>query len=102
MDPYRNRPCSTYICILILTQKSIHRLIRFSSRVVLYLTSVSNPAKMTSNDPKFPPQTQQTQPGKEHVMEPLPQTINPDHKPTNKLRVGTNPYITFSSFKEKS
>ncbi|GAU18354.1 hypothetical protein TSUD_202430 [Trifolium subterraneum] len=41
---------------------------------------------MTSNEPKFPPQTQQTQPGKEHVMEPLPQTINPDHKPSNKLR----------------
>ncbi|RHN38394.1 putative short-chain dehydrogenase/reductase SDR [Medicago truncatula] len=41
---------------------------------------------MTSNEAKFPPQTQQTQPGKEHVMEPLPQTINPDHNPTNKLR----------------
>ncbi|KAK2412794.1 NADPH-dependent aldehyde reductase 1, chloroplastic [Trifolium repens] len=41
---------------------------------------------MTSNEPKFPPQSQQTQPGKEHVMEPLPQTINPDHKPSNKLR----------------
>jgi hypothetical protein len=53
---------------------------------------------MTSNEPKFPPQTQQTQPGKEHVMEPLPQTINPDHKPTNKLRVGTNPYIIFFIF----
>ncbi|WJX91304.1 Glucose and ribitol dehydrogenase [Trifolium repens] len=41
---------------------------------------------MTSNEPKFPPQSQQTQPGKEHIMEPLPQTINPDHKPSNKLR----------------
>ncbi|MCI07052.1 glucose and ribitol dehydrogenase-like, partial [Trifolium medium] len=42
---------------------------------------------MTSNnESKFPPQSQQTQPGKEHIMEPLPQTINPEHKPSNKLR----------------
>ncbi|XP_004507706.1 NADPH-dependent aldehyde reductase 1, chloroplastic-like [Cicer arietinum] len=41
---------------------------------------------MTSNEPKFPPQSQDTQPGKEHLMEPLPQAIHPDHKPANKLR----------------
>lgn len=41
---------------------------------------------MTSNEPKFLPQSQKTQPGKEHVMEPLPQSINPNLKPSNKLR----------------
>ncbi|KAK7363718.1 hypothetical protein VNO77_05870 [Canavalia gladiata] len=35
---------------------------------------------------KFPPQSQETQPGKEHVMKPLPQAINPDYKPANKLK----------------
>ncbi|XP_045815824.1 NADPH-dependent aldehyde reductase 1, chloroplastic-like [Trifolium pratense] len=39
-----------------------------------------------NNESKFPPQSQKTQPGKEHIMEPLPQTINPVHKPSNKLR----------------
>ncbi|OMO86949.1 Short-chain dehydrogenase/reductase SDR [Corchorus olitorius] len=34
---------------------------------------------------KFPPQQQSTQPGKEYIMVPLPQAINPEYKPTNKL-----------------
>ncbi|XP_061345552.1 NADPH-dependent aldehyde reductase 1, chloroplastic-like [Gastrolobium bilobum] len=41
---------------------------------------------MASKEAKFPPQSQETQPGKEHVMEPIPQAINPDYKPSNKLR----------------
>ncbi|KAG2407112.1 Glucose and ribitol dehydrogenase [Vigna angularis] len=42
---------------------------------------------MASNkDSKFPPQSQKTQPGKEHVMDPLPQTIHADYKPANKLK----------------
>ncbi|KAJ1427209.1 Short-chain dehydrogenase/reductase SDR [Sesbania bispinosa] len=41
---------------------------------------------MASKEAKFPPQSQDTQPGKEHLMEPLPQVINPDHKPANKLQ----------------
>jgi len=36
---------------------------------------------------KFPPQTQPQQPGKEYPMHPLPQHINPDYKPSNKLQV---------------
>ncbi|KAK7292392.1 hypothetical protein RIF29_08170 [Crotalaria pallida] len=42
--------------------------------------------KMESREPKFPPQSQETQPGKEHVMKPLPQTISPDYKPASKLQ----------------
>ncbi|XP_027332962.1 glucose and ribitol dehydrogenase-like [Abrus precatorius] len=42
---------------------------------------------MASNEPsKFPPQSQETQPGKEHAMQPLPQAINPHHNPANKLQ----------------
>ncbi|KAK7264508.1 hypothetical protein RJT34_32117 [Clitoria ternatea] len=41
---------------------------------------------MASKDSKFPPQSQETLPGKEHLMQPLPQAINPDHKPANKLK----------------
>ena len=36
---------------------------------------------------QFPPQKQDTQPGKEHVMNPIPQFTNPDYKPSNKLQV---------------
>ncbi|KAJ6854771.1 hypothetical protein NC651_039663 [Populus alba x Populus x berolinensis] len=35
----------------------------------------------------FPPQTQPQQPGKEYPMHQLPQHINPDYKPSNKLHV---------------
>ncbi|KAJ7980097.1 Glucose/ribitol dehydrogenase [Quillaja saponaria] len=31
-------------------------------------------------------QTQETQPGKEHIMNPIPQTANPEYKPANKLQ----------------
>ncbi|KAJ1405607.1 Short-chain dehydrogenase/reductase SDR [Sesbania bispinosa] len=41
---------------------------------------------MASKETKFPPQSQDSQPGKEHLMEPLPQVIHPDHKPANKLQ----------------
>ncbi|KAL0388641.1 UNVERIFIED_CONTAM: Glucose and ribitol dehydrogenase [Sesamum radiatum] len=34
---------------------------------------------------KFPPQKQESQPGKEHLMNPIPQFINPDYHPSNKL-----------------
>ncbi|CAL5208573.1 unnamed protein product [Lathyrus oleraceus] len=42
--------------------------------------------RMASGEQKFPPQKQNTQPGKEHVMDPLPQFTNPDYKPSNKLQ----------------
>lgn len=35
----------------------------------------------------FPAQKQETQPGKEHVMDPTPTATHPDYKPSNKLRV---------------
>lgn len=34
----------------------------------------------------FPPQRQDTQPGKEHVMDPIPQVVSQDYKPANKLQ----------------
>ncbi|KAB1202217.1 hypothetical protein CJ030_MR8G001769 [Morella rubra] len=40
---------------------------------------------MASGGEQFPPQRQETQPGKEHVMEPTPQFASPDYKPSNKL-----------------
>ncbi|KAL9237613.1 hypothetical protein vseg_012140 [Gypsophila vaccaria] len=35
---------------------------------------------------KFPEQQQETQPGKEYLMRPVPETINPDYEPSNKLK----------------
>ncbi|XVF06115.1 hypothetical protein REPUB_Repub06bG0020000 [Reevesia pubescens] len=35
---------------------------------------------------QFPPQKQDSQPGKEHVMNPIPQFDNPDYKPSNLLQ----------------
>lgn len=49
------------------------------SRRVLSVTN------MASNNQ--PPQKQDTQPGKEHVMNPIPQFTSPDYTPSNKLRV---------------
>lgn len=43
---------------------------------------------------KFPPQTQERQPGKEHAMEPTPQYTSPDYKPANKLQACS--YISLS------
>ncbi|KAL8242596.1 hypothetical protein R6Q59_012898 [Mikania micrantha] len=36
---------------------------------------------------RFPPQHQESQPGKEYLMKPLPQYNNPSYKPSNKLQV---------------
>ncbi|XP_021619442.2 NADPH-dependent aldehyde reductase 1, chloroplastic [Manihot esculenta] len=41
---------------------------------------------MASGDQSFPPQKQDKQPGKEHVMNPLPQYVSSDYKPSNKLQ----------------
>ncbi|XP_022858059.1 glucose and ribitol dehydrogenase-like [Olea europaea var. sylvestris] len=49
-------------------------------RVVVFVRS------MASNDQKFPPQKQETQPGKEHLMDPTPQFASLEYKPANKLR----------------
>ncbi|XP_073009489.1 glucose and ribitol dehydrogenase-like [Typha latifolia] len=40
---------------------------------------------MASGGQQFPPQKQQTQPGKEHLMEPTPQAHSHEYKPANKL-----------------
>ncbi|XP_056688539.1 glucose and ribitol dehydrogenase-like isoform X1 [Spinacia oleracea] len=42
---------------------------------------------MASEDQKFPPQTQKTQPGKQYLMHPLPISVNPIYKPSDKLLV---------------
>lgn len=36
---------------------------------------------------QFPPQKQETQPGKEHQMDPKPECFNQDFTPSNKLKV---------------
>ncbi|KAF5952244.1 hypothetical protein HYC85_010188 [Camellia sinensis] len=36
---------------------------------------------------QFPAQKQDTQPGKEHVMDPTPHFTNPDYQAANKLQV---------------
>ncbi|KAI3958782.1 hypothetical protein MKX01_023458 [Papaver californicum] len=41
---------------------------------------------MASGGQQFPPQKQQQQPGKEHIMNPIPQAAHHDYKPANKLR----------------
>ncbi|KAJ3676105.1 hypothetical protein LUZ60_003517 [Juncus effusus] len=41
---------------------------------------------MASKGQEFPPQRQETQPGKEHVMDPTPQASSYDYKPANKLQ----------------
>ncbi|GAV63175.1 adh_short domain-containing protein, partial [Cephalotus follicularis] len=41
--------------------------------------------RMASGDHKLPPQKQDTQPGKEHVMDPTPQFTASEYKPANKL-----------------
>ena len=43
--------------------------------------------RLMASGGQFPPQKQEGQPGKEHVMDPNPQFINPDYKPANKLQV---------------
>lgn len=58
-------------------------------------SSDSFSVRMASGEQKFPPQKQNTQPGKEHVMDPLPQFTNPDYKPSNKLQV----YLYIFTFK---
>ncbi|KAK4424665.1 NADPH-dependent aldehyde reductase 1, chloroplastic [Sesamum alatum] len=40
---------------------------------------------MASSGQQFPPQKQEAQPGKEHVMDPTPQATSHDYKPANKL-----------------
>jgi hypothetical protein len=49
--------------------------------------------RMASGEQKFPPQKQDTQPGKEHVMDPLPQFTCPDYNPSNKLQVYISIYM---------
>ncbi|XP_021750395.1 glucose and ribitol dehydrogenase-like [Chenopodium quinoa] len=40
---------------------------------------------MASEDQKFPPQTQDSQPGKQYLMNPLPISVNPHYIPSKKL-----------------
>ncbi|XP_077240664.1 NAD(P)-binding Rossmann-fold superfamily protein [Tasmannia lanceolata] len=41
---------------------------------------------MASGKQQFPSQKQEKQPGKEHVMDPVPQATVPDYRPANKLQ----------------
>ncbi|KAL9237611.1 hypothetical protein vseg_012138 [Gypsophila vaccaria] len=41
---------------------------------------------MAEDDEKFPPQHQGTQPGKQYLMNPIPITVNPNYKGSDKLR----------------
>ncbi|KAH7543084.1 hypothetical protein FEM48_Zijuj02G0145700 [Ziziphus jujuba var. spinosa] len=42
--------------------------------------------RMASDGQQFPRQKQETQPGKEHIMDPNPQYTSKDYKPSNKLQ----------------
>ena len=44
-------------------------------------------SKKSDRQQQFPPQKQDSQPGKEHAMNPIPQFNNTDYKPSNKLQV---------------
>ncbi|EEF45352.1 short chain dehydrogenase, putative [Ricinus communis] len=41
---------------------------------------------LLSNKQHFPPETQNQLPGKQYIVHPLPKSINPDYKPSNKLQ----------------
>lgn len=43
---------------------------------------------------QFPPQKQETQPGKEHAMDPRPEAIIQNYKPANKLKVSCNLFFS--------
>ncbi|MFS7992001.1 hypothetical protein Hanom_Chr12g01077191 [Helianthus anomalus] len=43
--------------------------------------------RMDDDERRFPPQHQESQPGKEYLMNPLPQFSNPNYKPSGKLHV---------------
>lgn len=53
---------------------------------------------MASGGQEFPPQKQETQPGKEHAMNPTPQATNEEYKPANKLQVSTLGVVNLSFF----
>ncbi|KAL6532319.1 Glucose and ribitol dehydrogenase [Orobanche gracilis] len=44
-------------------------------------------AAAEAEERQFPPQSQAEQPGKQHLMDPVPQTLNLDYKPAHKLHV---------------
>lgn len=46
----------------------------------------------------FPAQKQDTQPGKEHVMDPNPQFASNEYKPSNKLQVNSKQFIFFTTW----
>ena len=48
---------------------------------------------MATNGSNFPAQRQETQPGKQHVMDPVPGTVHPDYKPANKLQVFSSYFL---------
>ncbi|XP_012832473.1 PREDICTED: glucose and ribitol dehydrogenase-like [Erythranthe guttata] len=41
---------------------------------------------MAAAEQQFPPQKQEEQPGKQHLMDPIPQALHPDYRQANKLR----------------
>ncbi|KAG9457955.1 hypothetical protein H6P81_002463 [Aristolochia fimbriata] len=61
-------------------------LIPFSSPLPLRFRRPDLKTMATTQERKFPSQKQETQPGKEHVMDPTPQSTTPDYKPSGKLQ----------------
>lgn len=45
--------------------------------------------RMASGGDKFPAQKQDTQPGKEHTMDPIPEALRQEYRAANKLQVYT-------------
>lgn len=49
-----------------------------------------------AEEQKFPPQSQAEQPGKQHLMDPIPQDLHPDYRQANKLHVNTQQILLCS------
>lgn len=77
--------------LLLLAAPSFNLLHRLTPTVTHITHTTPTPItiirSMASKDQKFPPQKQDTQPGKEHLMDPTPQSTTQDYKPANKLLV---------------
>lgn len=88
-------------CLLHRIQPKSHRECCFPVRVPASLISgefQSFAVRSMASGQNFPPQKQETQPGKEHVMDPTPHAASHEYTPSNKLRVWFPLYIYIPTF----
>ncbi|XP_057779999.1 NADPH-dependent aldehyde reductase 1, chloroplastic-like [Salvia miltiorrhiza] len=69
------------------TRNLLHRHVTFKSHSspITPLPKFLQIRSMASGDKQFPPQRQDAQPGKEHLMDPTPRAATADYKPADKL-----------------